>query len=51
MYAIRSYYACLTDNYAFLVHDAQSGATALFDAPEAEPILAALEDKGWSLIV
>lgn len=40
---------CLSDNYAFLAHDAASGETALIDAPEAEPILAALEAKGWVL--
>ena len=40
---------CLSDNYAFLAHDAASGETALVDAPEAGPILAALKDKGWSL--
>ncbi len=40
---------CLSDNYAFLAHDAASGETALVDAPEAEPILAALEARGWRL--
>ena len=40
---------CLKDNYAFLAHDAKSGETALIDAPEAEPILAALDEKGWKL--
>ncbi len=40
---------CLSDNYAFLAHDAQSGATALIDAPEAGPILAELEARGWAL--
>lgn len=40
---------CLSDNYAFLAHDADSGETALIDAPEAGPILAALADRGWSL--
>lgn len=40
---------CLSDNYAFLAHDAQSGETALIDAPEAAPILAALAQKGWRL--
>jgi len=37
------------DNYGVLIHDAESGATAAIDAPEAEPILAALQDKGWAL--
>jgi hydroxyacylglutathione hydrolase len=40
---------CLSDNYAFLAHDAASGETALVDAPEADPILAALETRGWRL--
>lgn len=40
---------CLSDNYAFLAHDPASGETALIDAPEAAPILAALADKGWRL--
>jgi hydroxyacylglutathione hydrolase len=38
---------CLSDNYAFLAHDAESGDTAVIDVPEAEPILAALADRGW----
>lgn len=38
---------CLSDNYAFLIHS--EGRTALVDAPEAPPILAALEERGWSL--
>ena len=40
---------CLSDNYAFLAHDPASGETALVDAPEAAPILAALAEKGWRL--
>lgn len=40
---------CLSDNYAFLAHDAATGDTALIDAPEAAPILAALANKGWRL--
>ena len=41
--------ACLTDNYAYLLHDADSGQTALVDAPEAAPILAALAQRRWKL--
>ena len=37
---------CLKDNFAFLLHDAGSGQTALIDAPEAAPILAALKARG-----
>ncbi|WP_406650381.1 hydroxyacylglutathione hydrolase [Aliisedimentitalea scapharcae] len=40
---------CLSDNYAFLAHDASTGDTALIDAPEAGPILTALADRGWTL--
>ncbi|MBE2275683.1 MAG: hydroxyacylglutathione hydrolase [Rhodobacteraceae bacterium] len=40
---------CRRDNFAYLLHDAASGATALIDAPEAEPILAALQARGWTL--
>lgn len=40
---------CLSDNYAFLAHDAESGATALIDAPEVAPIRAALAERGWTL--
>ncbi|QJF52261.1 hydroxyacylglutathione hydrolase [Roseobacter ponti] len=40
---------CLSDNYAFLLHDPESGATALIDVPEAAPVLAELERRGWSL--
>lgn len=40
---------CLSDNYAFLAHDPDSGATAVIDVPEAGPILAALAQTGWTL--
>ena len=40
---------CLRDNYAFLIHDAQTGATAVIDVPETGPILDALRSRGWSL--
>jgi len=40
---------CLKDNYAYLVHDADTGETALIDVPEAEPIANALNGKGWTL--
>lgn len=40
---------CRTDNYAFLLHDAASGRTALVDAPEAAPIRTALAERGWQL--
>ena len=40
---------CLTDNYAYIVHDAGSGATAVVDVPEAGPVRAALAERGWQL--
>lgn len=40
---------CLSDNYAYLLHDPASNRTALVDAPEAAPVLAALADRGWGL--
>ncbi|MBO9463617.1 hydroxyacylglutathione hydrolase [Tropicibacter sp. R15_0] len=36
---------CLEDNYAYLVHSADG--VAIIDAPEAAPIIAALEERGW----
>ena len=41
--------ACLNDNYAYLLHDEESGATACIDVPEIEPLERALSDEGWSL--
>jgi len=40
---------CLADNYAFLLHDPATGATACIDVPEAAPILATLDARGWTL--
>ena len=40
---------CLTDNYAYLIHDAASGQTAVVDVPDAAPVQAALADRGWRL--
>ena len=40
---------CLTDNFAFLLNDRASGETALIDAPEAGPVLHALEERDWQL--
>jgi len=42
-------FLCLKDNFGVLLHDAQSGATAAIDAPEAAPIEAALQETGWRL--
>ncbi|WP_029353632.1 hydroxyacylglutathione hydrolase [Bosea sp. 117] len=40
---------CLADNYAVLLHDPATEATAVVDAPEVAPILAALDREGWNL--
>lgn len=41
--------ACLSDNYAFLLRDKSTGDVALVDVPEAAPIIAELDARGWSL--
>ncbi|WP_294611023.1 hydroxyacylglutathione hydrolase [uncultured Roseovarius sp.] len=40
---------CLSDNYAYLAHDPETGDTMAVDVPEARPVLAALGEKGWVL--
>lgn len=40
---------CLSDNYSFLIHDDETGETAVVDVPDAAPIKAALEKRGWVL--
>jgi hydroxyacylglutathione hydrolase len=40
---------CRADNYAYLVHDAASGRTAVVDVPDATPVLAAVSARGWAL--
>jgi hydroxyacylglutathione hydrolase len=42
-------FICLTDNFGLLLHDPSTRSTAAIDAPEAGPILAALDAKGWNL--
>ncbi len=42
-------FRCLTDNFGYLVHDPDTKATASIDAPEAGPIIQALEHEGWTL--
>ena len=39
----------LSDNYAWLVHDADSGATAVVDPGDAAPVLAAVALRDWAL--
>lgn len=40
---------CRTDNFGVLIHDTETGATASIDAPEENPILDVLEQRGWQL--
>lgn len=40
---------CLADNYAYLIHDRETGQTAVIDVPEPGPILAALDAHQWRL--
>src|SRR5690242_15121606 len=42
-------FPCLSDNFGYLVHDPETNATASIDAPEAAPIIQALEREGWQL--
>jgi hydroxyacylglutathione hydrolase len=39
----------LSDNYTYLLHDSDTGATACIDVPDAKPILDALAERGWAL--
>lgn len=38
---------CRADNFGVLIHDSQSGQTALIDAPEEATILEAIKRTGW----
>jgi hydroxyacylglutathione hydrolase len=40
---------CLSDNYAVLLRDPATQATAVIDAPEATPIERTLDEAGWKL--
>src|SRR5262249_26844225 len=42
-------FTCLSDNFGYLIHDTSTKATASIDAPEAGPIIKALEREGWTL--
>ena len=39
----------LSDNYVWLLHDDASGDTVVIDPGEAEPVLAAAADRGWTI--
>ncbi len=40
---------CLTDNYAYILHDMLSNKTTLIDAPDFNPINKVLEKEKWGL--
>lgn len=40
---------CRSDNYAYLLRDEATGLVAVIDAPEAAPIAAELDRRGWGL--
>jgi len=42
-------FPCLEDNYGFLAHDEETGATACIDTPESGAILRELDKLGWKL--
>ena len=42
-------FPCRTDNYGYLIHDAETNVTAAIDTPEVETIEKALKGKGWTL--
>ena len=42
-------FPCLTDNYAWLVHEPEANVTAVVDTPEVPAILRALDETGWPL--
>jgi len=39
----------LSDNYVYLAHEAETGATAIVDPAVVDPVLAAAEAKGWNI--
>lgn len=39
----------LADNYVYLVHEPEEGATAVVDPAVARPVLDSLEERGWRL--
>ena len=42
-------FACLSDNYGFLLHDPGSQETACIDTPDAEAYLREANAKGWQI--
>lgn len=42
-------FACLADNYGYLVHDPASGETVAIDTPDADAYLAQASQQGWQI--
>ncbi|KUR74074.1 hydroxyacylglutathione hydrolase [Novosphingobium sp. FSW06-99] len=42
-------FACLADNYGYLVHDPASGETVAIDTPDADAYLAQADLRGWRI--
>ena len=42
-------FPCRDDNFGVVIHDAKTSQTAAIDAPELKPILALLDERGWTL--
>ncbi len=42
-------FACLSDNYGYLLHDPVSGETACIDTPDADAYLREAAAKGWRI--
>lgn len=42
-------FRCRSDNYGYLLHEPDSGATAAIDTPETSAVLQALDHTGWEL--
>jgi hydroxyacylglutathione hydrolase len=42
-------FACLSDNYGYLLHDPASGETVCIDTPDAAAYLREAEGRGWTI--
>ncbi|MGC1269956.1 MAG: hydroxyacylglutathione hydrolase [Croceibacterium sp.] len=42
-------FACLSDNYGYLIHDPASGETACIDTPDADAYLREAAARGWRI--
>ncbi|WP_404481988.1 hydroxyacylglutathione hydrolase [Novosphingobium sp. BL-52-GroH] len=42
-------FACLSDNYGYLLHDSESGETVCVDTPDADEYLRQAAHKGWQI--